>query len=141
MCNTCHFTATSSAAGQLETSRRPRTSFESGLLLLQERTRGPKRPGSTWSYDGHLSTPLHSTVEPTNSSGRAKEPLLVKGCIDRSQPFVSSQAHLGRLGGDRPIELVTASADSTPNAKGLALRPPMRCLRLGSILQSSAPST
>src|SRR5262249_49077382 len=57
---------------------------------------------------------------------------------DRSQPFVSSPAHLGRLGRERPIQRVTTRADTAPNAKRLSLRPPMRCLRLRCILQSTA---
>src|SRR5262249_29404659 len=36
----------SHSQGQLETSRRPRTSFKSGLLLLRERTCGVRRPRS-----------------------------------------------------------------------------------------------
>src|SRR5215470_11771247 len=54
---------------------------------------------------------------------------------------VSSPAHLARLGRERPIQRVTARADSAPNAKRLTPRPPMRCLRLGCVLQSSAPPT
>src|SRR5262249_37295314 len=42
---------------------------------------------------------------------------------------------------ERPIQCVTARAQPAPNAKCLALHSPMRCLRLGGILQSSALPT
>jgi hypothetical protein len=41
---------------------------------------------------------------------------------------LSYPAHLGRLGRKRSIQRVTTRADPAPNAKRLALRPPMRCL-------------
>jgi hypothetical protein len=75
-----------------------------------------------WSHAGHL--PRH-----------AEKPLLLQGCFHRLQAFVSSPAHLGRLGRERPVEGVSPRTDPAPNAKRLALRPPMRCLRLESILQ------
>jgi hypothetical protein len=58
----------------------------------------------------------------------------------RSRSYVS-QRILGGLGGNGPSRAFAPAPTPAPNAKRLALRPPMRCLRLGSILQSSAPPT
>ena len=67
-------------------------------------------------------------MEPPEVFSRAEDPLLPQRCIDSSQAFVSSPAHLWRLGRERPIERVTARADAAPNATRLTLRPPMRRL-------------
>ena len=45
----------------------------------------------------------------------------ITGLIDRSEAFVSSSAHLGRLARERPIERVTGRAHPAPDAKRLAL--------------------
>src|SRR5262249_32226060 len=52
---------------------------------------------------------------------------------------VGSTAIVGGVGGKRPTERATARAPAAPIVRRLALCPPIRCLRLGCILQLSAP--